>query len=58
MNKIVFLTKTNLNKKLLISKNLNDLYISYDKFVLENSLSKECDDMKEEIKNLKTLLVN
>ena len=51
----MLLTKFNLNSiEFLISKALIDLNISHDKFVLINNLLKEYDDMKEEIKNLKT----
>ena len=33
---------------------LINLYISHDEFVLVNSVLREYDDMKDEIKNLKT----
>ena len=39
--------------EVLISKALIDSNISHDEFVLINVI-KECDDMKEEIKNMKT----
>ena len=41
------------SKEVLISKALNDSVISHDRFVLINVL-KEYNEMKEEIKNLKT----
>ena len=41
----------------LISKVLIDLYLSHDEFVLVNDTLRECDDMKEETKNLNTLCV-
>ena len=53
-NKTVLLAKTRLNSiEALISEALNYSYISHDEFVLVNNVSKEYDDMKEEIKNLK-----
>ena len=49
------LTKSRLNRiKVLISKSLTDSNISHDKFVLINNVLKEHEEMKEEIKNLKT----
>ena len=39
------------NVEILISKALNDWYISHDEFVLLNDVLKECDEMKGEIKN-------
>ena len=39
------------NVEILISKALNDWYISHDEFVLLNDALKECDEMKGEIKN-------
>ena len=54
-DKIVFLAKSKLNKiEILFSKVLNDSNISHDKFDLINNMLKEYDEMKEEIKNLKT----
>ena len=54
-DKIVLSAKTKLNSiEVLISKALIDLNISHDEFVLVNNVLKEFDDMKEEIKNLKT----
>ena len=38
------------NVEILISKALNDWYISHDEFVLLNDVLKECDEMKGEIK--------
>ena len=53
-DKTVLIAKTRLNSiEALISKALNDSYISHDEFVLVNNVSKEYDYMKEEIKNLK-----
>ena len=37
---------------MLISKVLNDSYISHDEFILINNALKKYDDMKEEIKSL------
>ena len=49
-DKIVLLAKAKLNTiEVLIDSN-----ISYDEFALLNNMLKEYDDMKEEIKNLKT----
>ena len=49
-DKIVLLAKAKLNTiEVLIESN-----ISYDEFALINNMLKEYDDMKEEIKNLKT----
>ena len=42
------------NMEFFISKALIDSSISHDEFVLINNVLKEYDDMKEEIKNLKT----
>ena len=39
------------NVEILISKALNDWYISHDELVLLNDVLKECDEMKGEIKN-------
>ena len=44
--------------KVLISKTLTESCISNDEFVLLNDVLKEYDDMKKEIKNLKTSSVN
>ena len=52
---IVFLVKSKLNKiEVLISKALVDSVINHDGFVIINSVLKEYNEMKEEIKNLKT----
>ena len=50
-DKILLLEKSKLNS---ISQALINLNVSYDEFVLRNNVLKEYDDMKEEIKNLKT----
>ena len=51
---MVLLAKTRFNSiEVLISKALINSNISHDEFVLINVL-KEYDDMKEEIKNVKT----
>ena len=55
---MVLLAKSNLNSiKVLISKALTSSVISHDEFVLINNVLKEYNEMKEEIKNLKTELV-
>ena len=55
----MLLTKTKLNSiEVLISKALIDSNSSHDEFVLINNVLKEYDDMKEEIKNLKTWAVH
>ena len=47
--------KSKLNKiEVLISKILTDSNISNDEFVLKNNALKEYDEIKEEVKNLKT----
>ena len=49
------LARTKLNRiEALIFKALIELNISHDKFVLINDVLKEYNEMKEEIKNLKT----
>ena len=54
-DKIVFLAKSKLNKiEVLISKALVGSVISHGEFVLINNVLKEYNEMKEEIKNLKT----
>ena len=54
-NKIVLLAKSKLNSiEVLISQDLIDSNIKYDEFILINNVLKEYDEMKEEIKNLKT----
>ena len=50
-------TKSN-SSDVSISKALTDSYISHDKFVLVNDMLKEYDDIKKDIKNLKTSSVN
>ena len=57
-DKIVLLAKSKLNTiELLISKALIHLNISHDEFVLIINILKGYDDMKEDIKYLKTLTV-
>ena len=52
---IVLLSKSKLNSiEVFISKALTDSVISYDEFVLINNMLKEYNEMKEEIKILKT----
>ena len=54
-DKIVFLAKYKLKKiKVLISKTLIDSVISPDQFVLINDVLKKYNEMKEQIKHLKT----
>ena len=54
-DKIVLLAKSKLNTiDVLISKALIDLNISHDEFILINNVLKDYNEMKEEIKNLKT----
>ena len=54
-SKIVLLAKSKLNRiEVLISKALIDSNISHDEFVLINNVHKEYNNIKEEIKNLKT----
>ena len=54
-HKIVLLAKSKRNSaEVFISKALIDSNISNDEFVLINNLLKEHDNMKEEIKSLKT----
>ena len=54
-DKIVLLAKSKLNNiGVLISKTLIDSNISHDEFVLLNNVLKEYEEVKEEIKNLKT----
>ena len=49
------LAKSKLNSmEVLISKVLTDSNISLDKFVLINNVLKEYDEIKEEIRSLKT----
>ena len=54
-DKIISLAKSKLNKiEVLISKFLIDLNISHDEFVSINNVLKVYEEMKKEIKNLKT----
>ena len=54
-DKIILLAKSKLNSiEVLISKALINSVISHDEFVLINNALKEYNEMKEEIKNLKT----
>ena len=54
-DKIVLLAKTKLNSiEVLTSKALINSNISHDEFVLIHYVLRECDKMKEEIKNSKT----
>ena len=54
-DEIVLLVKSKLNSiEVLISKALMDSVIIHDKFFLINNFLKEYDEMREEIKNLKT----
>ena len=49
------LTKSKLNSiEIVSSKALIDSVISHDEFVLINNMTKEYEEMKEKIKNLKT----
>ena len=56
-DEIVFLAKTNLDNISSLSKRLNESYVSHFEFVINNVL-KEYNEMKEEIKNLKTQTAN
>ena len=54
-DKIVLLAKTKLNRiELLISRTLIDSNISHDDFVLINNVLKVYDDIKEELRKLKS----
>ena len=58
-DKIILLAKTKLIKdEVLISKALTNSYISIYQFILVNNVSKEYDNMKEEIIDLKNSSVN
>ena len=58
-DKIVLLGEFKLNsKRVLISKALTDSYITHDEFVLLNNMLGEYDDIKGEIKNLKSKTIN
>ena len=54
----MFTKKKIIGIEVLISKALTDSYISHDEFVSLNDALREYDDMKEEIKNLKTSTIN
>ena len=55
----VLLPKCKLNSiEVVISKSLIDSLTSHDEFVLIINVRKEYDEMKEEIKNLKTYIVH
>ena len=55
-DQILLLAKSKLNSmKILTSKDLINLCINHDEFVLVNDALREYDDMKEEIKKLNTL---
>ena len=57
-DKRVLLAKSKLNRvKVVFSKSLIDSNISHDELVLINSVLKEYDEVKEEIKNLKTKIL-
>ena len=57
-DKKVLLAKSKLNSiEVLISKTLIDSNIIHDEFVSLNNLLKELDNMREEIRNLKTQIV-
>ena len=54
-DKIVLLAKSKLNSiEILTSMVLIDSDVSHDEFILINNVLKEYDEMKEEIKSLKT----
>ena len=54
-SKIILLAKSKLNSiEVIISKALINSNISHNEFILINNVLKEYDDMKEEIKKLKT----
>ena len=44
--------------EVLISKALTDSYLRHGEFVIVHNVSKESDDMKDEIKTLKTQIVH
>ena len=54
----MFAKKKIIGIEVLISKALTDSYISHDEFVSVNDALREYDDMKKEIKNLKTSTIN
>ena len=54
-DKIVLLAKSKLNSiEVLVTNVLIDSNIFHGEFILINNVLKEYDDMKEEIKNIKT----
>ena len=54
-DKVVLLAKSKLNRiEVLISKSLIDSNISHDELVLINNVLQKYEEMKAEIKNLKT----
>ena len=54
-DKIVLPVKTKLDTiEVLISRTFIDSYISYDEFVSENNVLRECNNMKKEMKNPET----
>ena len=54
-DKIVLLAKSKLNSvEVETSKASTDLSIIHGEFALINNMVKECDNLKEKIKNLKT----
>ena len=58
-NKMVLLAKTKLNNiEVLISRDLVESYISHDEIISVNKVLEEYGDMKDAIKNLKTLTVH
>ena len=58
LDKIVLVAKTKLNRiGAYISKDLINSNISHDEFVSVSNMLKEYDDIKKEIKNLKTYTV-
>ena len=53
----MLLAKTKLNTiEILFSKALMDFYISHEEFVSVNNVVREYNQMKEEIRNLETLV--
>ena len=55
----MLLVKTKLNTiEVLISSDLIDLYICHDEFISIRNMSKEYDDIKEAIKNLRAATVH
>ena len=57
-DKIILLAKTNLNSiEILVSRASSNSYIIHDQFSSVNNVLRKYDDMKEEIKNLKTSII-